>query len=458
MTKRIFVSYSSPDVAKADAIRAALEAAGISCWIAPRDLGAGTQWSGGIVQAIEQCEAVLVVFSAAANNSPQVAREMEQAVSKRRPLIPIRVADDRPTDDMQYFLGVSHWFNAYAKPIDAYLHDIVIAVQRVLAAERKPWAMMARRLPQSRNGMIIAAAAGAVLLALLVVWMMKPSIPNLESPLTGRWEASLPDGKGGDADCVLDVQKSGMVAFSDSCPAPLMGLAGSANVIPNGMLAPDVYKSSDKGTVSLFGNNNFAAAYTFSFFGSLITRDAKFGEVKWSSVSQDGPMKSDMDGMIPQPASWPLKDVPGIARRARDYMRAKWHPDAVMTSFDVKMLKANEGGAVNVATSEGGLELKMGFYSPSTQQGASFTPYAKYTSAIFPMGVVNSGSWTRPLPDDFLDLPDAVKRLNTRAPFIYQAQLENWSPGTSYGRARLNGVQWMIDTPLDERFVVPAMK
>lgn len=457
MTKRIFVSYSSPDVAKANAIRAALEDAGISCWIAPRDLGAGTQWSGGIVQAIEQCEAVLVVFSAAANNSPQVAREMEQAVSKRRPLIPIRVADDRPTDDMQYFLGVSHWFNAYAKPIDAYLHDIVIAVQRVLAAERKPWAMMARRLPQSRNGMIIAAAAGAVLLALLVVWMMKPSIPSMDSPLKGRWQASLPDGKGGTTDCLFDVQSMGLAAFSDSCPQPLMGMAGSANVIPNGMLAPDLFKSGDQGTFSFFGNTNFAAAYRFSFFGSLITRDAKFGEVKWSSISQEGALPSGMDTIIVQP-TWPLKDVPGVAKRARDYMRDKWHPDAVLTSLDVKLLKANEGGAANIQTPDGGLELRMNFYSPSTQQGASFRPMEKRTSAIFPMGVVNSGSWTRPLPDDFLDLPDAVKRLNTRAPSIYQAQLENWSPGTSYGRARLNGVQWMIDTPLDERFVVPAMK
>ena len=56
-----------------------LEAAGLPCWIAPRDLSAGTQWGAGIVQAIETCETVLVVFSQAANDSPQVAREMELA-------------------------------------------------------------------------------------------------------------------------------------------------------------------------------------------------------------------------------------------------------------------------------------------------------------------------------------------------------------------------------------------
>jgi hypothetical protein len=75
MTKRVFMSCSSPDVAKADLIREALEDHDISCWIAPRDLSAGTQWGAGIVQAIQGCEAVVVVFSDAANRSPQMARD-----------------------------------------------------------------------------------------------------------------------------------------------------------------------------------------------------------------------------------------------------------------------------------------------------------------------------------------------------------------------------------------------
>jgi hypothetical protein len=138
MIKRVFMSYSSPDVAKADRIREALEDHDISCWIAPRDLSAGIQWGAGIVQAIQGCEAVVVVFSDAANRSPRVAREMELAVSNRKPLMPIRVADAMPTDDMQYFLGVSHWFNAYAVPIETYLPDIITAVNNVLARERSP--------------------------------------------------------------------------------------------------------------------------------------------------------------------------------------------------------------------------------------------------------------------------------------------------------------------------------
>jgi TIR domain len=461
MSKRIFVSYSSPDQAKADSICQALEAAGISCWIAPRDLSAGSQWGGGIVRAIEECEAVVVVFSAAANNSPQVAREMELAVSKRRPLVPIRVANDQPTDDMQYFLGVSHWFNAFTQPIGNYLPDIVSAVKNVLARERSPWTSMARRMPQTKAGMIIAAGAGAVALAVLVAWLMKPSFPSNESPLAGRWEASIDDGKGGKADCIVDVQKTSLSKFSDSCPPPLMGAGGSLNVVKDGMLAPTVFKSGDSGTYSFMGGsaNGFAGAFRIGWFGGLTTRDAKFGEISWSSISQDGPLKSGMDHIVEQPAPWPLKDMPGIARRSRDYMRAKWQPDAVLTGIDVKLLKSNEAGAINIKTADGGLELKLEFYSPSTQQGASFSPMSPY-DAIFGFGVVNRSN-TRPLPDDFLDLPDAVAVLKAngmRANQIYEAQLEDWGRETSAGRARMHGVEWMIDSQLEERFVVRATK
>jgi hypothetical protein len=462
MTKKIFVSYSSPDKDKADAICRALEGAGMSCWIAPRDLSAGTQWGGGIAKAIEECEAVAVVFSSAANNSPQVAREMELAVSKRRPLVPIRVADDQPTDDMQYFLGVSHWFNAYQQPIDTYLPDIVMAIRRVLTEQRRPWTRISARLPRSRPGMILTAAAGAVLLAVLVAWMMRPRFPNTnEAPLAGRWETSIPDGKGGKMDCTADIQKNTLITYSDSCPSPLMGSSGSINTVDQGFYAPSLYRSGDSGTYMLAGGtaNGDIGAYKLGWFGGLTTRDDKFGELHWKKIAQDGPMKSGMDGILPQPASWPLKDMPGVANRSIAYVRSKWLPDAQLMSIDVKLLKSNEAGVINVNTDQGGLELRMGFYSPQTQQGLTFWPMSKGTS-LSPSGVIDTNG-DKPLPADFVDLPaavEAIKGNGMRAKQIYEAQLKDWGPDSSAGGTRLHGIEWMIDSTLDERFVVPATK
>jgi hypothetical protein len=44
MTQDVLLSYSSKDKPSADAICAHLEAAGIRCWIAPRDIAAGDDW------------------------------------------------------------------------------------------------------------------------------------------------------------------------------------------------------------------------------------------------------------------------------------------------------------------------------------------------------------------------------------------------------------------------------
>jgi hypothetical protein len=52
MAHQVFVSYSSRDQAAAQAICAALETAGIRCWIAPRDIEAASQWGGSIVGAV----------------------------------------------------------------------------------------------------------------------------------------------------------------------------------------------------------------------------------------------------------------------------------------------------------------------------------------------------------------------------------------------------------------------
>jgi hypothetical protein len=44
-----------------------------------------------------------------------------------------------------------------------------------------------------------------------------------------------------------------------------------------------------------------------------------------------------------------------------------------------------------------------------------------------------------------------------RAKQIHEAQIQDWGRGTSAGDTRMQGVEWMIDSQLDERFVVPAL-
>ena len=78
MTKRLFISYSSRDRDVADVVRAHLEAAGLTVWIAPRDVPPGMSYPEAIIGAIRDCTVGLLVLSDQSNTSPHVLREVER--------------------------------------------------------------------------------------------------------------------------------------------------------------------------------------------------------------------------------------------------------------------------------------------------------------------------------------------------------------------------------------------
>jgi hypothetical protein len=82
----VFISYASADAAIAEQACAALEAAGMPCWIAPRDVRPGDPYAAAIVEAINDCRLMVIVLSKNAIDSPHVLREVERASSKKRPL------------------------------------------------------------------------------------------------------------------------------------------------------------------------------------------------------------------------------------------------------------------------------------------------------------------------------------------------------------------------------------
>jgi hypothetical protein len=93
----VFISHSSKDKAMADAICAGLEARGIRCWIAPRDVQPGEEWTKAIVDAISGCKTFILVFSDNSNKSTQAIKEVDCAVNHEKTIIPFRIEDIRPS-------------------------------------------------------------------------------------------------------------------------------------------------------------------------------------------------------------------------------------------------------------------------------------------------------------------------------------------------------------------------
>ena len=116
LSKHAFVSYSQPDRECAHAIVAHLEAQGVRCWIAPRDISPSSDWAEEIIDAIAAARVMILVFSSSSNQSPQVRREVERAVHKQVSILPFRIEDVIPSKSLEFFLSSQHWLDAFPPP------------------------------------------------------------------------------------------------------------------------------------------------------------------------------------------------------------------------------------------------------------------------------------------------------------------------------------------------------
>ena len=91
----VFISYSSKDKAVADQLVAHIEKAGYACWIAPRNIVGGVEYSEVIEKAILTCKIFLIIFSEHSEKSPWVKSELNIAFSENKYLIPYKI-DETP--------------------------------------------------------------------------------------------------------------------------------------------------------------------------------------------------------------------------------------------------------------------------------------------------------------------------------------------------------------------------
>jgi hypothetical protein len=133
----VFISYSSKNKAEADAVCVALEAAGVECWIAPRDTEAGA-YGPSIIRAIKAARLCVLILSDAANASQHVLRELERAVNAKLPIVPLRLALVDLCDDMEYYIASQHWVDGFPGPPEAHIAELVARVKAKLGTVPPP--------------------------------------------------------------------------------------------------------------------------------------------------------------------------------------------------------------------------------------------------------------------------------------------------------------------------------
>jgi formylglycine-generating enzyme required for sulfatase activity len=174
----VFISHASEDKAVADQVCAALENAGVRCWIAPRDINAGANWAKSILDAILTTKLMVLIYSKHTAKSPHVRREIERAVHRDIPIAPLRVENVMPEGDMEYFLSSSHWSDLFPGPIEQQIEKVPAKVCALLGIEPKAARRSKERpaekvetVPETplprKNRTVAFAIAGAVLVIAL---------------------------------------------------------------------------------------------------------------------------------------------------------------------------------------------------------------------------------------------------------------------------------------------------
>ena len=131
--KEIFISYSSNDLLQAETVRNVLEKNGLSCWMAPRDIPGGSNYTKEIPIAIRNCKIFVLILSKSAQSSHWVLKELDSAVNCGKVILPFMLEDCALNDEFNFLLTGAQRYSAYQKKAEA-METLISRIRGILDA------------------------------------------------------------------------------------------------------------------------------------------------------------------------------------------------------------------------------------------------------------------------------------------------------------------------------------
>ena len=101
----VFISYSRKDLDAADELRGAIEAAGFDVWLDRIGIAGGDNFLSKLAQAINQCDAVLLLVSKNSVESDYTIREVHYALTRKKPILAYHLEAVTLPDAIEFLLG-----------------------------------------------------------------------------------------------------------------------------------------------------------------------------------------------------------------------------------------------------------------------------------------------------------------------------------------------------------------
>ena len=131
--KEVFISYSSVDLTQATTVRTVLEKNGLSCWMAPRDIPGGSNYTKEIPIAIRNCKVFVLILSKNAQSSHWVLKELDSAVNCGKVILPFMLEDCALNDEFNFLLTGAQRYAAYQKKAEA-MQTLIGRIRGILDA------------------------------------------------------------------------------------------------------------------------------------------------------------------------------------------------------------------------------------------------------------------------------------------------------------------------------------
>lgn len=204
MAGEIFISYRRADMAWAKLLHDQLKAEGVEAWY-DAQVGAGQDWRVATANALEASRIFVLLFTANAALSKDIAKELAAATLENKLIIPVRLENIQPKGAFLYELASRNWINAF-EDTEAKLEELAKGLAQfvrtgsnddsVLPFERKTGAK-APPPPARRPKTILALVAGAALVVAVVAgglfWQhTRPATSSPQTQPTASRVAVLP--------------------------------------------------------------------------------------------------------------------------------------------------------------------------------------------------------------------------------------------------------------------------
>ncbi|MEO0590800.1 MAG: toll/interleukin-1 receptor domain-containing protein [Pseudomonadota bacterium] len=136
LAPKVFLSHHSSQHVVAKHLKDVLAKHGIEAWLASEDVPPGQPFDVAVTEAIEQTDAIVLLFCAEADKSRHVKREISMAESHSKLILPVRLEKIAP-QGLAYWLQDYQWVEWFERRDEA-LERLVGAIRKVAGVVELP--------------------------------------------------------------------------------------------------------------------------------------------------------------------------------------------------------------------------------------------------------------------------------------------------------------------------------